>query len=209
MTMRKTPYQRIRYPWASDTVSAADVQAMASDVDRALVQTANMASNFSRMASVVVQRTTTQSLTKGTLTAITFDTPAKLDNGTNSPQANGAWFSSATPTRLTAPTACVVLASAMGGVNFTSSGGTSTCVQVTVAINGGTAAPNVQGSKWWPLSTQSGNQYGAVLSMWKMNAGDYLELKMYWTGSQTGPFNTDTTFPPTLALMMVALPAVP
>jgi hypothetical protein len=31
---------------------------------------------------------------------------------------------------------------------------------------------------------------------------------MFWTGTPAGPFNTDTVSPPTLSLMMVALPAV-
>jgi hypothetical protein len=45
--------------------------------------------------------------------------------------------------------------------------------------------------------------------MWKLVAGDFLELKMYWTGTPAGPFNTDTVVPPVLSLMMVALPSVP
>jgi len=207
MTMRKTPYQRIRYPWASDTVSAADLQSMGADVDQALVQTLNMANNFSKMATVLVQRVAAQSLTKGTLTTVSFDT-VQRDGGANSPLANGAWYNSASPTRLTAPAPCVVLASGVGGVNFTAAAGSGNCVQVTVALNGATAAPNVQGSKYALASTGTGVGATSALTMWKLATGDYLELKMYWTGTPAGPLNTDTTFPPTLALMMVALPSV-
>lgn len=208
MTMRKTPYQRIRYPWASDTVSAADVQSMGADVDQALVQTLNMAGNFSKMASVLVQRVAAQSITKSTLTAISFDT-VQRDSGANSPFANGAWYNASNPTRLTAPSPCVVLASGFGGINFTAAAGSGNCVQITVALNGATSAPGVQGSKWGATSTATGTQANSALTMWKLATGDYLELKMYWTGTPAGPLNTDTSFPATLALLMVALPSVP
>ena len=207
--MRKTPFLRIRYPWTSDVVSAPDVQTMAQDIDQALVSTATMAANFSRFSSVAVQRTTVQSLTKATLTAITFDAAAVLDNGANSPLANGAWFSNAQPTRLTAPAACVVLAHGFGGINIGSALGVNGCVQVMVTLNGATAAPGVQGTKWAPLSTATGQQWASAATMWKLVAGDFLELKMLWKGTPAGPFNTDNSVPPTLSLMMVALPTVP
>jgi hypothetical protein len=210
MTMRKTPYLRIRYPWASDVVSAADVQSLASDVDQALVQTALLSTSFSRMASVAVQRKAVQSIAASTVTAISFDTLV-LDNGTDSPVtgANGAWYNATTPTRLTAPVACVVLASGMLGINYTSAAGATNCVQVMICLNGATGVPNVQGTKWNALSTATGPQIGSALSMWKLAAGDFLELKAFWRGTPAGPLNTDTTFPATLSLMMVALPAVP
>jgi hypothetical protein len=207
MTMRKTPYQRLRYPWASDVVAAADVQSMAADIDQALVQTATMAANFSRFASVAVQRAAVQSITKATVTAISFDTVV-LNNGANSPLANGSWFSNSTPTRLTAPTACVVLAVGYSGLNLGSALGANGTVEVLVALNGATAAPNVQGTKWAPISTATGQQWASCLTMWKLAAGDFLELKTYWTGTPAGPINTDNAIPPTLSLMMVALPTV-
>lgn len=208
MTMRKTPYLRLRYPWTSDVVSAADVQSMASDIDQALVNTASMAANFSRLSSVVVQRSAAQSITKSTLTAISFNASAALDNGPDSPLANAAWFSSGQPTRLTAPVPCVVLASAAAGMNFTTALGTSGALQVTIALNGATAQPGVQGTKYSPTSAVTGQQWASALSMWKLNAGDFLELKLFWTGTPAGPFNTDTVQPPTLSLMMVGLPSV-
>ncbi len=208
MTMRKTPFLRLRYPWSSDTVSVADVQSTAADIDQALVQTATLAANFSRMASVVVHRTTTQSITKGTLTAITFDSAAVLDNGPDSPLSNGAWFSNSAPTRLTAPSPCVVLASVSGGINFGSALGTAGCLQLTVALNGASAAPGVQGTKYSPISTATGQQWTSALTMWRLNAGDFLELKMFWTGTPAGPFSTDNAIPPTMALTMIGLPAV-
>lgn len=208
MSMRKTPYLRLRYPWASDVVSAADVQSMVSDVDQALVQTQQQAANFSKMSSVVVQRAAAQSVAKGTLTTITFDTVV-LNNGANSPEANGSWYNAATPTRLTAPSACVVMASAYGGFNLTAALGTIGCMQVTVAVNGAATAPGVQGSKYSPISTSTGQQWVSAATMWKLAAGDFLEMKMFWTGTPAGPFNTDTVVPPTLSLMMVALPSVP
>lgn len=208
MVMRKTPYLRLRYPWTDDVVSAADVQAMASDIDAALVQTATMASAFSRFASVAVQRTTAQSIVLNTLTAISFNSVG-LDNGSDSPLANGSWFNAATPTRLTAPSPCIVLASGFGGINLGSALGTAGCIQLTIALNGASGVPGVQGSKWGPISSVSGQQWVSALSMWKLAAGDFLELKIFWKGTPAGPFNTDTVFPPTLSLMMVALPTVP
>ena len=209
MTMRQTPFQRIRYPWASDVVNATDVQTMGSDIDQALVQTASMASSFTRFASVIVSRTLTgQSLTKGALTAISFDTVA-LDNGRNSPLSNGAWFNAASPTRLTAPSPCVVLAMGFGGLNATGAWGSPAALQITIALNGAATVPGVQGTKYSPVSTTSGQISTSMMSMWKLAAGDFLELKFFWTGTPAGPFLTDTTFDPTLALAMVALPSVP
>jgi hypothetical protein len=208
MVMRKTPYLRLRYPWTSDVVNAADVQSMAADIDQALVATASLAANFSKLSSVVVQRSAAQSITASTLTAISFNATAVLDNGSDSPLANGAWFNSAQPTRLTAPVPCVVLASGMAGMNFTTALGTSGALQLTIALNGAGSQPGVQGTKYSPVSTFTGQQWVSALSMWKLNAGDFLELKVFWRGTPAGPFNTDTVQPPTLSLMMVGLPSV-
>lgn len=208
MVMRKTPNLRLRYPWASDVVNAADVQAMAGDIDQALVQTATLASTYSQFSSAIVRRNAALSVVKATLTTVTFDSVV-LNNGANSPLTNGAWYNAASPTRLTAPVSCVVLASAQAGMNFSTALGTSGALQVTVTLNGASVAPGVQGSKWAPISSATGQQWTSALTMWKLAAGDYLELKLYWTGTPAGPFNTDTVIPPSLSLMMVALPSVP
>jgi len=205
MTMRRTPYERIRYPWTSDVVNAADVQAMANDIDSALVGTQKLASEYSRFGSVIAQRNATQSITKGALTAITFDS-VTFNNGANSPLANGAWWAAGNPTRLTAPVACVVLASATAGMNLGSALGANGVVQVTVGLNGGGGW--VQGSKSNPISTVAGQHWASALTMWNLSAGDYLELKIYWTGTPAGPFNTDNVLPPTLSLTMLALQSV-
>jgi len=207
MTMRQTPFERIRYPWSGDVVSAADVQSMGADIDQQLVQASNLGADFSKYATVQARRAAAQSLTKGTLTTISFDTV--VENSANSPLSNGAWWNSGSPTRLTAPTACVVLAVGMGGVNASAAWGSPAALQVTVAKNGASALPNVQGTKYSPTSTTTGQQWASVMSMWSLVAGDYLELKMFWTGTPAGPFNTDTAVPPFLYLMMVALPSVP
>jgi len=205
--MRKTPFLRIRYPWASDVVNAADVQSMAQDVDQALVQTFNLATNYSRMSSVIVQRAAAQSITKATLTAISFDNLV-IDNGTDAPYANGAWWNSSNPTRLTAPAPCVVLASAMLSLQVTAALGTSGAIQCTVTKNGASSGTDLQGSKWNPISTDVNYQGVSALTMWKLNTGDYLELKAYWTGSPAGPFSTDTFDKTVLSLAVVALPSV-
>lgn len=208
MTMRKTPYLGIHYPWTDDVVAAADVDRMSQDIDQALVSTASLSTSFSRFSSVIVQRAAAQSIVKGTLTAISFDTVA-LDNGTDSPLANGAWFNNANPTRLTAPVACVVLALGFGGINIGSALGVNGSIQSMVTLNGATVAPGVQGTKWAPTSAVTGQQWASATTMWKLAVGDFLELKMMWKGSPAGPFNTDTVVPPMLSLMMVALPTVP
>lgn len=207
--MRKTPFLRLRYPWTSDVVSAGDLESMAQDIDAALVQTATMAGNFSKLSSVVVQRVAAQSITKGTLTAISFDT-AVLDNGTDSPLANGPWFNAAAPTRLTAPSPCVVLASGITNIIAGTALGTSGCVQTSITLNGASSGNGMQGSKWGPVSTDTGYQASSAISMWKLAAADFLELKTFWTGTPAGPFNTSATNQvPTLSLMMIALPSVP
>lgn len=208
MTMRKTPYLRLRYPWTTDVVDRGDIQIMAQDIDQALAQTQTMAANFSKFASVTVTRNATQSVAKNTLTTVTFDTVV-LNNGANSPLANGVWWAAGAPTRLTAPVACVVLASALNGFNFGSSLGVSGVQQTTVALNGATGGTGVQGSKFSPISAASGQSWASALTMWKLNAGDFLELKVFWNGTPAGPFSTDNVIPPTLSLMMVALPTVP
>jgi len=203
--MRKTPYERIRYPWASDVVSAADVQSMANDIDQALVTTQKLATDFSRFASVVARRNSALGLVKNTLTAVTFDT-ITLNNGANSALANGVWWAAGNPTRLTAPVACLVLASGFGGVNLGSALGTNGVIEVVVGLNGATTWQ--QGHKFSPISTVTGQVWGSCLTMWPLNAGDYLELKLLWNGTPAGPFNTDTVIPPQLSLSMVGLKSV-
>ena len=206
MVMRKTPNLRLRYPFASDVVSVTDVQSMANDIDQALVATASLASDFSRFASVTAYRAAAQSITKATLTTITLDT-VPLNNGANSPLANSPWWAAGQPTRLTAPVACMVIACATGGINAGSALGVNGCVELAIGLNGATAWQ--QGNKLNPISTVAGQHWTSAMSGWKLNAGDYLELKIFWTGTPAGPFNTDTVIPPTISLMMMSLPSVP
>lgn len=208
MTMRRTPYEKIRYPWTTDVASAADVATMAADIDQSLVQTANLAANFAKFSSVNAQRTTTLSISRAVLTTVTF-TGVTLDNGSDSPLAGAPWWSAAAPTRLTAPVACVVLAVGFVGMNFTAVQGTSGSLEVAVSVNGGTGAPNIQGSKYTIISGATGQHWTSAMTMWKLAAGDYLELRVWWTGSGAGPYNTDTVIPPSLSVMQVALPTVP
>lgn len=205
MVMRKTPYQRIRYPWASDVVSVADVQSMANDIDQALVATQKLSSDFSLMGSVVAKRNAALSLTKNTLTAVPFDS-ITLNNGSDSPLSNGNWWAAGNPTRVTAPVGCVVLASGFGGVNLGSALGVNGFVEVVIGLNGSTAWQ--QGTKHSPISTVSGQVWGSALSLWPLNAGDFLELKLVWNGTPAGPFNSDTVIPPQLSLSMIALKSV-
>lgn len=202
--LRKTPYERIRYPWSPDVVSVGDVQSMINDIDQALVTTQKLSTDYSLMGSVIAKRNAALSLTKGALTAVSFDS-ITLNNGSNSPLANGNWWAAGNPTRLTAPVPCVVLASGFGGVNLGSALGVNGVIQVTVGLNGGA---NVQGSKFSPISTVAGQVWGSALTMWSLNTGDYIELKLYWTGTPAGPFNTDTVIPPQLSLSMLSLKSV-
>lgn len=203
--MRKTPYEQIRYPWASDVVSAADVQSMANDIDQRIVTTQKLGSDFSLMGSVIAKRNAALNLTKATLTTITFDS-ITLNNGSDSPLANGNWWAAGNPTRLTAPVPCVVLASGFGGVNLGSALGVNGIIEVAIGLNGSTAWQ--QGNKHSPISTVTGQVWTSGLSVWPLNAGDYLELKMYWTGTPAGPFGIDTVVPPQLSLSMLGLKTV-
>jgi len=206
MTMRRTPYARLRYPWTADVVNVADVQAMASDIDAGLVGTARMANDFSKFASFTGRRNAAQSITKATLTAITLDT-VTVNNGANSPLANANWWAAGQPTRLTAPVGCIVLATAACGYNIGSAFGANGAVETAIGLNGGTAW--VQGTKFNPVSAYTGQVWASCLSMWKLNAGDFLELKTFWTGTPAGPLNIDTGSPPFISLTMVALTSVP
>lgn len=210
MVMRRTPFQRIRYPWTADVANAADLQIMGADIDQSLVQTATLAANFTRLSTVAVRRAAAQSIAKSTLTAITFDT-VLADNGVNSPLANGPWWAAGAPTRLTAPSPCIVIATAYGG--FTTAGaawGSPAAVQMSICLNGAVAVGSgMQSTKWAPISTATGQTPLSAISMWKLVAGDFLELRMHWVGTPAGPFNTDTFHMPQLALMMVGLPSVP
>jgi hypothetical protein len=149
-----------------------------------------------------------QNITKATTTAITFDT-VQLNNGANSPLSNAPWWSAGAPTRLTAPVSCVVLASGLCGYNLSGALGVNGVVQVLVALNGAVGGSGVQGTKWAPNPVTANQERTTFLSMWKLVAGDFLELKTLWTGTPAGPMPTDTVYPPTLSLMMVALPSVP
>lgn len=209
MTMRRTPYERIRYPFASDVVSAGDVASTASDIDQALVTTTKMANDYSKFASVIAKRTAAQSIAKGVLTAITFDLTPPWNNGANSPLSNGAWFSGSNPTRLTAPVPCVVAAIAQVGLNISGALGVNGVLQCTVALNGATGQPNVQGSKYSPVPVLTGQQWVNALTLWRLAAGDFLELKFFWTGTPAGPMNTDTFISPQLSLVMLGLLSVP
>jgi hypothetical protein len=204
MTMRKTPFERIRYPWTDDVVNPVDIQSMASDIDSTLVQTARMGSEFSQAGSVVAKRAAAQSITKATLTAVTFDS-APLNNGANSPLSNGVWWKAAAPTRLTAPVGCIVLASGAAGINYGAAVGTSAVLQVSVRMTG----VNQQGNKYSPTAAVAGQQWTSGLGLWKMAAGDYLELMIFWIATGAGPYNTDTVIPPQLSVTMVGLTSVP
>jgi hypothetical protein len=95
-------------------------------------------------------------------------------------------------------------------LNFGAVAGSPATLQTTIALNGAASSPGVQGGKYSPLAAASGQMWmPSVLSMWKLVAGDFLELKFFWTGTPAGPFSTDTSFRPSLSLMMVALPSVP
>lgn len=209
MTSRYTPFQGIHYPFTSDVVNPVDVQTTGADIDQALIRTATLANDFSKFGSVIARRSAAQNITKATLTAITFDNVTN-DNGANSPLSNGAWWNAANPTRLTAPVPCVVIAIGYGSLIWSGAAGSPSVFQVTVSLNGASASPGIQGSKYGPASTQSGQMFSSAISMWKLNAADYLELKLFWTGTPAGPLPTETTsFGPRMSLMMVALPSVP
>jgi hypothetical protein len=121
--------------------------------------------------------------------------------------ANANWWAAGQPTRLTAPVGCIVLVSATSGYNIGSAFGVNGAIQTTVGLNGGAAW--LQGKKFNPLSTYTGQVWASAMSMWKLNAGDYLELKTFWTGTPAGPINTDTGSPPIISLAMIGLTSVP
>lgn len=204
--MRKTPYMRLRYPFGSDVVNPVDVQTTAADMDQAMVGVANLQFEFPRLASVYAARNNSVlSVAKATVVTIPFDTLIR-DTGTGSPASNGAWYSNANPSRMTAPVPCVVLAVGSLELILGSALGANGAIEAIIALNGATTYPGIQETKWNPSSADTGNQTVQLMSMWKLNAGDFLELKVRWTGTPAGPLNVNNLGNTFMQIIMVALP---
>lgn len=193
--MRQTPYRGIRYPYASDVVDPVALQTEAQDIDQALVNDDQLRTEAFRRSSASVYLSGTPSLTKATITTISWTGLAPgSQNGANGIPGYANWWSSGSPTRFTAPGACLAYATANVALAATSALGATGFFEVFFGKNGSTSRPNIQSNKTQPLNNTSAWQVSCVTeSLWSLVAGDYLEVKVRWSGSPAGPFPIATT----------------
>lgn len=191
--MRQTPYRGIRYPISGEVVDPAAIQTLAQDVDQALVDDDQLRAEAFRRSSVNVYTTSTTSLAKGVASAISWANTNGSQNGANGIPGYANWWSAGSPTRLTAPGACLVYAVGTVQLNAGSSLGSGGYFELFFGKNGSGATPNIQLNKTQPLNnTGIWTISCTVQSLWVMAAGDYLELKAQWSGTPAGPFSTST-----------------
>lgn len=206
MTARLTPYRGLRYPFTSDVVSTADVANLAADIDMAIAADDLLRGNAFRLSGARVLLSSGPSITKNTLTVITWNN-STFNNGANGGFGTSNWWSSSTnPSRLTAPTACLVYATAKANLLMTTNLGTNGYFEIDITKNGSTVAPNIQQQKFQPNQTGSGTGEieTSIETVWSLAAGDYLETRVIWNGTPAGPFSLEAG--PVMTVQMVAVP---
>lgn len=190
MSARLTPYRQFRYPFTSDTIDAVSIQTLAEDIDQALVDDDKLRTDAFRLSSAQVAQSGTPSITKATITAITWNGTTGPNNGANGAFGTSAWWSSTTnPSRLTAPASCLVYATAAATFDPGASLGANGFFELMITKNGATLQPNIQTAKYQcPIPSPGLGQVPAVIeSLWSLVAGDYLEAKVLWSGTPAGP----------------------
>lgn len=207
MVSRVTPFRRLRYPFNTNVVDPVDIQKLATDIDGALNTDDKLRTDAFRRSGATVARTgSNASFTKNTLTTVTWDS-GNPNNGANGGFGTAAWWSSTTnPSRLTAPTACLVYAAAYVQLDATAGAmGTNGYFELMIAKNGATAQPQIQAHKYpaAPGSSTSAIE-ASVESLWSLAAGDYLEAKGIWNGTPAGPL-LSVPFP-SMDVWMIAVP---
>lgn len=191
--MRQTPYRGIRYPFTGDVVDPVAIQTEAQDIDQALVNDDQLRAEAFRRNSVNVFTSAQTSLAKGVASAISWANVSGGQNGANGIPGYANWWAAGSPTRFTAPGACLVYATASLQLNATAAMGAGGYFEVFFAKNGAGATPNIQLNKAQPLNNTGIWTVSCVVeSMWVMAAGDYLEVKAQWSGTPAGPLLTST-----------------
>lgn len=181
---RTTPYRGIRYPLSGEVVDQAAIQTMAQDIDQALVNDDMLRTEGFRRSSLMVYTTASINLPKSALVPITWTTASWQDGANGIPSFASWWSASTNPTRFTAPSACLVHATANAGISNPSLG-SGGFFEIFFYKNGSASTPNLQANK-----SNQPNYAVTVESMWAMSAGDYIECGVLWNGSPAGPLTT-------------------
>lgn len=191
MTTRPTPGKGIRYPVASSTVDAADLQTMANDLDGMFTADDTLRQNALRRPSCYLRGTAAASVAKATQTTFSFDTIDWDNTGGAVNLGAGAPANQ----RITPNIAGIWYVWGYVELNTASASGMTTW-EVTVSKNGLLTNPNYYRTKiigalsplWGTLPAQSGG-------LMQMNGTtDYFNLIAFWNGTPAGPFNTSSRY---------------
>lgn len=189
-----TPYRQIRYPLVGETVDAAAVQNMATDMNTALTTT-NTLMGLSRHRSIVTASSTGFNPAKGVDAYATLSAPS-IDNGAAGPGA-AAYWSGGNPTRLTAPITGLYYVHLSGSVSFVSTITPAEYVRLLVRRGGTTVVASDQIAGRTGGFAPDPNLNNVIM----LTAGQYLEFGVRWGGTEAGPLATSLA--PQMALMAV------
>lgn len=189
-----TPFRAYRVPSSPNVVDAAEVAAMAADInaDMITINGLRLAATRRSGANLSVAGST-QNIVKNTQTVVTYAAPAagpSFDNGATGGIGASAYWASGTPTRLTVPAGAGGLYLARFWISLNGWAGAGTNTQrVSMGRNGSFAVPDLwQANMFANNATFNLPQGVSVESLVLLNAGDYMESRVYWNGTPAGPF---------------------
>lgn len=174
-----TPYRKIPYPLAGEVISDATIKSMANTMTSALLttqQTAVFSQSKSSISGVVGANVAKATDTYPSL-AVNWDTGKSGPGG-------AAFWSSANPTRLTAPVAGLYVYGADASCSFTAGCSVAQWVKALVRKGGATVVgQDMQACRGgtYPIAAIK----GAVF----LTAGQYVEFGVRWSGTEAGPLS--------------------
>lgn len=192
-----TPYRQIPYPLIGETISDAAILSMASRMD-AVLTTARQNSLFARSRSSLAAAWSAVSVAKGTATYPSISLANGWDTGASGPGATAFW-ASGNPSRITAPTTGFYLIAGEMSVSFSDAiSATPQYVRGLIRKQGTTVVG-------WDQQRAVGSSYPDIVvkNLVQLNAGQYVEVGVQWSGSEAGPLNT---FANVYAALMVVTP---
>lgn len=189
-----TPYRAYRVPSSPNVTDAAEIAAMAGDIntDMVAINALRLAATRRSGANLSVSGST-QNVVKNTNTVVTYAAPATgptFDNGAGGGIGAAAYWSSGNPTRLTVPAGAGGLYLARFWISLVGWSGAGTNTQrVFMGRNGSFAVPDLwQANMFANNATFNLPQGVSVESLMVLAAGDYIESRVYWNGPLAGPF---------------------
>lgn len=176
-----TPFRKIPFPLAGETISAADIRAMGAAMDTSLMTSQQLSALAQSRSSL--SSTFGSSVVKNTDTYMALNSASGWDTGAHGPGATALW-ASGNPTRVTAPVTGLYLvgadvsASGWGSVNVTQFLRLILRKQGTTVVGGDQVAAR-------------GSQYPspALKSLVVLTAGQYVEIGCRWGGPDAGPLS--------------------